>query len=252
MLLEKIKNVQINLLEIVTVIFFTAIGYCLLYKYSFYNTLDIPWFITNVTPQFLFLTSLKLLFTSVIFCLIGYALGNLGNSIKRRNRILIVYLILFILFVCISEYYTNVKETTNFSIYSIRYSEIFYCFYMFSCALLFTLLYKILKNEQTLKEIYISRGVKRTNSTPIFFIILLGITLIIQPTFFGKREAQYIIENREIYLNKAKLKGINQNWYVIESMGDKFLLIDARNKIKIIEYKDIEYIQTINLLNPAD
>ncbi|MDC5208308.1 hypothetical protein OHW43_11595 [Acinetobacter baumannii] len=245
MLLEKIKNVQINLLEIVTVIFFTAIGYCLLYKYSFYNTLDIPWFITNVTPQFLFLTSLKLLFISIIFSLLGFLLGSIGNTKSVRAKIKLFFLILFILFFSFSLYNHNIKNTSNFTIYSVRDSDIFYCFYMFACGLLGTLFYKTIKSKDPQNKFKISSTNNRQKVSAFLFITIMGLTLLLQPIYFGNKEANYLLENRQTTLNKTKLKSINEDWFVIETMGEKFLLINNNNKIKIIEYKDIEYIQRV-------
>ncbi|MDO0888744.1 hypothetical protein NCW36_15555 [Acinetobacter pittii] len=65
-----------------------------------------------------------------------------------------------------------------------------------------------------------------------------------QPMYFGKVEAKKILNDKEIYLSKALLKDSIKEWYLIESMGDKVLLIDKRNHIKIVEYKELDLIQT--------
>ncbi|HCA5028895.1 TPA: hypothetical protein MW160_002766 [Acinetobacter baumannii] len=45
-------------------------------------------------------------------------------------------------------------------------------------------------------------------------------------------------------MNKVLLKDTIKDWYLIESMGDKVLLIDRKNNIKIVEYKELDFIQT--------
>ncbi|MDR0068553.1 hypothetical protein RFX60_15005 [Acinetobacter sp. 11520] len=74
-----------------------------------------------------------------------------------------------------------------------------------------------------------------------FFLIIL---FFMQPMFFGKSEASNILKHKETYLSKALLKDSIKDWYLIESMGDKVLLIDKKNNIKIVEYKEIDLIQT--------
>ncbi|CAA0221869.1 hypothetical protein NQ661_16725 [Acinetobacter baumannii] len=243
MLLEKIRSVQINLLEIVTVIFFLALGYCLFYKYSFYNALGIPWFITNITPQFLFLTSLKLLFITIIFSLLGYLFASIGNTLSIRKIIYLIFLVLFILMGIFYQYTIQSNKQMSSTFYSVRYSDIFYCFYIFSCGLLSTLFYKVIKSKDPNNEFKISRISKKIKIFAHLFIVSMGLILLLQPIYFGLLEANNILQNRQTSLNKTKLKSLNQDWYVIETMGEKFLLIDNNNKIKIIEYKDIEYIQ---------
>ncbi len=79
-----------------------------------------------------------------------------------------------------------------------------------------------------------------------FFLIIL---FFMQPMYFGKVEAKKILNEKEIYLSKALLKDSIKDWYLIESMGDKVLLIDKKNNIKIVEYKEIDLIQTDKKLN---
>ncbi|HBI9040135.1 TPA: hypothetical protein JI392_RS14085 [Acinetobacter baumannii] len=79
-----------------------------------------------------------------------------------------------------------------------------------------------------------------------FFLIIL---FFMQPMYFGKVEAKKILNEKKIYLSKALLKDSIKDWYLIESMGDKVLLIDKKNNIKIVEYKEIDLIQTDKKLN---
>jgi len=244
MLREKLEKVQISLLELVTVLSFIALGYCLIYKYSFYKTLDISWFISNITPQFLFLTSLKLLFTTLIFCFLGYIIGNWGRNLIKRRIImgcLTVFLVCFF-----TLYYLKSDKLQNpyFEIFSLKGSELFYYCYAFTLSIMVNIGYKIYEKEKNnVRNIfdYIF------NLTYIGIIIMcLGVLLILQPMYFASKEANFILENKEKTLNKVKIKASKEEWFLIEAMGDKYLLIDKDQNFKILEYKDIDIIQRKN------
>ncbi|MEN8942651.1 hypothetical protein [Acinetobacter baumannii] len=243
MLRKQLEKVQISLLELLTALSFVVLGFCLIYKYSFYNTLDISWFISYITPQFLFLTSLKLLFTTLILCILGFTIGNLGTTSQKRVIIMGFLAILLISFFTFYYYQSNKLENPYFEIYSLRGSELYYYCYAFTLSLMVNLGYRIIEND---KNEFFSRKItyiyNRIMSTLV--IITLGILLIYQPMYFGSREAIFLLKNKEKYLNKVNLKASKEEWFLIEAMGDKYLLIDKKQKFKVIEYKDIDVIQS--------
>jgi len=71
-MLKEIKlPLNTSLLELATVSFFIAVGYSILYKYHFYSELGIEWYIYSLTPNFILLSSVKLLFSIMLGAVIA-------------------------------------------------------------------------------------------------------------------------------------------------------------------------------------
>lgn len=249
---EKFKSLQFSILELLSLLSFIGLCYCLFYKYHFYNMLGIPWFITNLSPQFIFFASLKLIIIASIYLIFGFLVGIL--SIKFANRVvkvgsaplillsLIFYFIIFLFFQYrLPEYILSFKTADFlFSYLCLNFGTYLGAFYQ-----QFTVKEELINEDILLYNGGLQRKFikykKQINFTSSIFLIIL---FLMQPMFFGKSEASKILKHKETYLNKAILKDSKTDWYLIESMGDKVLLIDKKNNIKIVEYKELDFIQT--------
>ncbi|WP_368678430.1 hypothetical protein [Acinetobacter lactucae] len=258
MLKDKISRVELSLIEIFSILTFIGLGYCLIYKYTFYQKLGIPEFITNLTPQFLFLTSLKLLFIGIYSIIIGIIYGYIITKLMKifpplklsSHNIsiptigtILVFLIPYLFFENkIPEYLMDFKT-----------SDIFYSYFITICTSLVVMNFKyyldikrISQNESLPKNLMITP--KKVFKFKMELAIILVFTTVIiyffQPYYFGTKEAKNILYKKEETLNKILLKETIKDWYLIESMGEKLIIIDKKNNIKIIEYKDLDFIQT--------
>lgn len=249
---EKFKSIQFSILELLSLLSFIGLCYCLFYKYHFYNTLGIPWFITNLSPQFIFFASLKLIILASIYLIFGFLSGIL--FIKFANRVLkvgsaplillslIVYFIIFLFFQYrLPEYILTIKTTDFlFTYLCLNFGIYLGAFYQQFTVKEDTINEDILLYNGGIQRNFIKYKKQINYASSIFLIILF----LMQPMFFGKSEASKIIKHKETYLSKAILKDSIKEWYLIESMGDKVLLIDNKNNIKIVEYKELDFIQT--------
>lgn len=249
---EKFKKVQFSLLELLSILSFLGLCYCLFYKYHFYNTLGIPWFITNLSPQYVFFASLKLIIFATILLTIGYVMGffisKYSFKVVRVGSAplilisIIAYFILFLIF----------QNSLPEYIFTIKSSELLVSYLFLNTGVFLGAFYQqVTTNEDIVNEdILLYSGTiqmqfikykKEVIYASSFFLIIL---FFMQPMYFGKVEAKKILNDKEIYLSKALLKDSIKEWYLIESMGDKVLLIDKKNNIKIVEYKELDFIQT--------
>lgn len=269
MIKDKFSKIQFSLVEIISALTFIGLGNCLLYKYFFYKQLGISWFITNLTPQFLFLTSFKFLFISIlglsIGSLIGYLAGNERSSLIYSPPKSIVIFALFSFLIVFLFFQEKIPE----EIYSVKTSEAFFIYFNILCGFFSTFFYaQILSNRRFVYKYYLKYLEKKNTehmknmqkkienkvaisqqSTTYFILLIIAALYLIQPFYFGNKEAKNIIKNKEKFLNKVLLKDTIKDWFIIESMGDKVLLIDKKNNIKIVEYKELDFIQTDKKLN---
>lgn len=255
MLNKKINHIQINLYEILIVLVFIALGYCLFYKYAFYKTLDIPWFITNITPQFLFLTSLKVIFTGIVFFILGYIIGKIGKNTKVRKAIFYFFATVFIIFTSTLIFLFFTKNNNDLSILNLQYFDFLNAYFVSNFGYLTSLAFRqynlklkklnlgstIIHKNQEIEERLLKEKLYK------YLITMSGLSIFsaycLQPISLGANEANYLLTFKKEYMNESKIKGSNDIWYLIEVMGDKVLLINSTNKIKIIEYKDLDFIQ---------
>lgn len=247
MLREKIKNMHLSVYEFVIILAFIALGYCLLYKYSFYKTLEIPWFISNLTPQFLFLSSFKVLFFGISYFVSGYLLGILCNNFKILNKLIYANLLLVLILSGLYLYQRYNNFFFDLPILNINFQFFFMFFLVFSLGYSFKIgnFYEVYVETKT-TSIYNSKpknDLKKYINLTMIFLVILGAYISI-PTSLGEMTAKDIINKKENHLNKVLLKDSVKDWYLIETMGDKVLIIDKMNNIKIIEYKELDFIQT--------
>lgn len=133
MLKEKFSEIKFNLVEAISFLSFIALGYCLIYKYSFYQSLGVPWLITSLTPQFIFLTSLKLLFISLISITFGFTYSYAFIRISKYfpqldiKIILPINVVILLVFVFL---YTKLEKILPQFYLSFKTSDIYYSYFI--------------------------------------------------------------------------------------------------------------------------
>lgn len=228
-MLKEIKlPLNTSLLELITVSFFFAIGYSILYKYSFYKTLGIDWYVYSLTPNYIVFSSVKMLFNLLVGVLLGIFLFRNMNSSGRLVLSAIFMFILLLLNLLFFKIYPEV------SVFSRKEISIF---------LMGVALINLLKYTLTLYKKYPFDSFAKFISA--FYLVFLFVIIILIPASLGKSEAKYVKENLgtldDVELNNEKIM-----WRILELNNDKLMLITEtkENKLafKIVEYKDVKII----------
>lgn len=218
---------NIGLIELLTLSFFLSVGVSLLYRYGFYSTLGIGWYLNNLSPQYLFISSLKFVVPIFLSFLVGAFLSLKFNKFTNGA----IFQMLFFLFLIAS--YLLIKIIP--SLLSISLLTIFLVAFFFD----------LLKNTIPIIRSIVTNDVEpRVNiSKSILMIILIFNTLVIIyiPFAYGKIEAFEIKENK-VVLSQASLSGDKRNWLILEINGDKALVMNEVNKniFRVVEYKEVK------------
>ena len=229
---------RVSIAELLTILFSVSVGISLLYKMGFYNSLGINWYIHNLTPQQLFISSIKLVSISLIGILVGLWLGT-KISERQSNLIFIVStaIIFFITFVG--------KKIIAVNLY----------FIIMDWLLMFTLNFIVamfLINSRALitskdKSILVNVEPKKINNFDRFerySVVLMFILGVTSMPYASGSDAGKKVLNNQANLNSVILKDKSSNWLLVEMSGDKVLLKKNTKEavFKIIEYKEIETI----------
>lgn len=238
------KNFPFNLspLEGITLSSFIAIGFCIIYKTAYYNNIGVPWLINSLNPQLILISSIKFIFILLLFSLIGFLI--IYSVRTNRNLALGVLLILTLLsctFIIITTptppkiLANSIDLKINFSFISSAVIAIMLG--SFSC-------FGYINSKYILELKNIDSGFKKGSVS--FYAILVSATLICFPYFIGAYEAKYILK----YISKqnsVSIKDSSESWFIIELISDKAIIMDIKKeKIKIIEVKDINYIKKLD------
>lgn len=220
---------RVSIAEILTALFIGSVGLSILYKYGFYEELGISWYVFTLSPQQLFLSSINLIFFSILGILMG-ALNSFYN--EKYWEIAIVIIMLILLSFLFSN--TLVFPTLKRGMYIFMISAVFTV-----SALNFSF-YFTNKSDNTLAPLDNSNNFfNRVGPQVVSLGMIVGLLSFIY--FEGKAEAE-----RLTLLNTTKsiikLKNNDDRWILIDMNGDKALMIkDSENReFKIVEYKEIE------------
>ncbi|UBQ39388.1 hypothetical protein LCH18_08485 [Acinetobacter johnsonii] len=222
---------KLSLAEILTVLFFVSVGISMFYKYGFYSELGIGWYIDNLAPQQLFISSLGLVGSSFIGAGVGYFLGT--KLSQKQSGILLFTIVLSV---------TTFQMTTGY--FSSNYDLISKLYLMLMNTII---VMELVNDKQVKKSKLLNIPVKKEGAFDkiIRFILpaLFIVGLVGMPYAIGVDSANAILKNKS-KLNKVTLKDKTNNWLLIEINGDKVLLKQNSKKpiYKIIEYKEIESI----------
>lgn len=225
-LLKKLNN--LSGFEVISITFFISVGISLIYKYGYYSTLGIDWYINILTPQYLFMSSFMLLAFIFLGMLIGVVLG-----LKCRDFIssilgqaIFVLLLLGLFFAHILDREIDFKLMVTF----------------LSAIMVFTVIdaYKTTPIQHNGSQLY-----KFINIIRILLIDLPIIFILFAPYYYGKKEAEILLSGKH-NLNIVSLDSDPKKWLLLEMNGDKALLVNKSNfkNFKLIEYKDIKELNT--------
>ncbi|MCU4539612.1 hypothetical protein KTJ16_00260 [Acinetobacter bereziniae] len=224
---------KISLVELLSLSFFIAVGFSLMFKYAFYSTLNIPWYLNSLTPQYLFISVLLYLFPVVTGIFSGIYFGNKFN-IKWVKIITTIILSIVLFIFGLTDFWKT--KLFFFVLTSLN------CFTIMAFATALPL--------KSINKIIISSTVRNEiNTKNKFFMILLNIFMLFaigslssMPYLMGKYEGKYLLSNKNEY-NLVVLKD-KTLWRMVEMNNEKVLLISNNkfNSFTIIEYKEIKQI----------
>lgn len=230
-MLKEIKlPLNLSLMEVASLLFFLIIGYLFIYRYNFYNVLGLNWYISNISATHVLISSIKIFINIIIGGLIGLIFIKIANMCKDKAELFLLIMINFLVIFLMILFYFFEYGYSGFLLYSID-MFIVMCY----VSVVVTGRFAIKTNKKTNKLLWL-------NYICIIFIFISA------PAYSGIRDAKKIIDKREDILSIAILKENKNNWYLMEVMGDKALLIKEnngdkiKNEFRLIEYKEIESI----------
>jgi len=218
---QKIKLKFSEILELFSLAFIFSIGISSFYKYIYYNELGIPWYIYSLTPQYIFTSTLPLLFVMILGILVSIYINSTKSEILI-NFVPFLGMFIYILIIFIFKTFLNIYIT----------------FFIFNI-LIFTSgidIYNICKK--------FSYNLNFKKKLEIYSFVFVLVSLFIF-TALTATNASILVGSKDNKLNPVVLKSKEEGWYMLEMNGDKVLLIknDIYKKFKIIEYKEIIEIQ---------
>lgn len=226
-----------NLLEILTILFFISVGISLTYKIGFYSTIGADWYIQNLSPQQLFISSFRVSLASLLGVILGCYLG-----FKLK--------------------YKTVEKITFFSLIFYMAARIYISStsYGHSVVIDFDIALLILNALTVMFMITIERENKQYNNfnfigplnvnlittTKIdsFFKFLFLMFFLFAPYAIGIDKGNLVNKNESNY-SYVKIKNDSSCWLLIDLNGDKVLIkkVSKNEQIfKLVEYKEIQQI----------
>lgn len=217
---------NMSVLELLTIAAFAAIGYSIIYKYSFYSTLRVDWYLYSLQPNYILFSSIKLIFLILVGALLGGAiLKPITSLIKTIIIYLGFYIISVIIIIFISDYWVFGIGRSNITILIM--------------GIFLSILIKISLLIINSGEI----GEKYKYYFILFIVVGLSFLSYSIPSLIGERDAKNLITNPKS--NLVKIKNEKGEWFLIELNVDKALIMNKKdNKLfKLMEYKDIDTIR---------
>jgi len=218
---QKIKLKFSEILELFSLAFIFSIGISSFYKYIYYNELGIPWYIYSLTPQYIFTSTLPLLFVMILGILVSIYINSTKSEILI-NFVPFLGMFIYILIIFIFKTFLNIYIT----------------FFIFNI-LIFTSGIDIYNSS---KKFSYNLNFKKKLEIYCFVFVLVSLFIF---TALTATNASILVGSKDNKLNPVVLKSKEEGWYMLEMNGDKVLLIknDIYKKFKIIEYKEIIEIQ---------
>lgn len=237
------NHIRITFFESLTVLSFVAVGYALLYKFSFYYNLGVPWYLTTISPLSLFISSLLFFITSCIGIGLGFFVYRIVIFFdnKYQNIIpLIIASIILVTLVVISLPILSYWQTSIIKDYIdiILINQIF-----------------LVSTPTFLLLIHLNLHFKRNEDlkiSKIYKILLITLFLFVLSAYlFGSLEAKSVLEKRnlsEVILTidtKGNSEKVLEKWFLVDLIGEKALIMkNNQQKIfRLIEYKEISEIK---------
>lgn len=256
----------VSLMELSTLMFFVALGYLCIYRFSFYNTLGISWYFSSITPTQILTSSFNSIFSLIFGGAISVLIFNISKLFKTYRECVLHIIFLIILVVWgILMLSDSGKLFPNFSLMLnsrelSSTSILHYVVALFMLRLVIRTHNTIIRSRITeIEHIEVPDHVltpknkiekyeKQKKEAVILLLSLVFMIVLTTPFTTGHKDALFLLKNREHTLNLVKVKSSTDHWYLIEMAGDKILLINKNesqkleNDFKLIEYKDVENI----------
>lgn len=235
LLVEFLKKA--NLLEVLTILFFISVGISLTYKIGFYNEIGAEWYIQNLSPQQLFISSFRVSFASILGIIIGCYLG-FKLKYKTVEKITAFALILYLtakFFMSSTAY--GYRLVTNLDIALLILNAL-------SVMFMITIERenKIYNNSNFIGPLKVNSNTTTKFDSFLKFLFLL--ILLYAPYAIGKDKGMQV--NKNEYDNSyVNIKNDPNNWLLIDMNGDKVLVrkVSKSEKIfKLVEYKEVQKI----------
>lgn len=226
-----------SLLELATVSFFIAIGYSIIYKYFFYNELGIEWYVYSLSPNFIILSSIKIIFTLILSASLGI---YIFMGVKSIGRVLFYMFIIIILMITL----LLLNYAMDYIVFSSR--VLFLCF--IGMLLVGLSKYCMLGYDYTNNfkdEIDEKRHLHLERYYFLIYIVFVVFLILSVPATIGISEARDIKKNLH-NLDRVLLKDHKLIWRMLELNNEKLLLVSKTTEkvliFKIVEYKDVKII----------
>lgn len=228
------KLLSLGILEVTTTAFFISVGISLIYKSGFYSKLGIDWYLSNLSPQYIFISSLGLVAPVFLSIFLGVFLSikyrKILNSIGGQS----------LCFIFTFGWLIALKLD-----FPIPFIAIISAFIIFLTTLMIESA-QILSSRFALEDIGVkqNKDILVMKSYMLFCLIYSVSSIFYAPYLYGQAEASEIISKKS-KLNQVELSSDNRGWLLLEMNGDKALLINSANlqSFKIVEYKDIKEIK---------
>lgn len=227
---------KITLIECLTILFFISVGIAILFKLGFFHTLGLEWYIQNLSPQQIFISSISLCFISILGAISGFFAAK--QFLSNENQMLLWCIGVVSLGFCITYFKSYIDPDYPSYIYVFLLNFILIlCLtdHVRDVRKLITLRTEVeVSGEKISKIVVFSQGF-------IYIILLLIIiSTVLMPYMLGKDKADQLLKNKQ-NLNQVYIKGSKDKWYIVDANGDKFILMKDSEKIiyKIVEYKEL-------------
>lgn len=225
---------KVSLVELLSLSFFISVGFSLIFKYAFYNQLNIIWYLNSLTPQYILISTLFYIFPIITGILIGLIIGTIQSLKSIKKIVLIFFIVIFASF---------------FMDFLVKSKLFFFALITINCFIITSystaLFSKSLENQNTIIISSTYKEFEEEKKLNIFFYIFIFsmiFSILSLPYLMGVYEAKYLLKNKNKY-NLALLKD-NTKWRIIEMNNDKILLISNSkdNSFLITEYKEVKKI----------
>jgi hypothetical protein len=237
---NKLKDLfEFSLIEVLTIIFFAAIGYAFNYKINLYSQLGVSWFLGSVSPNYVFVTSIHFITSSVM----GASLGLLITSQKFEKHLLKI--MFGVLFICLILGGFIVIGFDLIVTYLGGYSSsLLFVFY----GLMTTYYIVLLRLNLFIRKNMKNDGEPTEQSFLFVWIIIAFGLYFLTPAFIGNIEAKNIEARPELFLTLVKLKDNSEKWFLVELLNDKALVKKegVEKTYKLVDYKDIDLYQDVS------
>ena len=237
LILEYLKKA--SFVEILTILFFLSVGVSLTFKIGFYNALGVGWYIQNLTPQILFISSIKIIFIFLVGIFIGSTIGIKFNE-RMVTTLTFSIIALYLSFRGLIEPFFDIQ--IEFSDY---FGVVLFLFYLSTSMFLVSLEFKNRKYNDPLFVGPLNRMSRQALMLDNAFKYVLIFSLFFLPYVSGGDAGRLVKNNNKN--SEVVVKNDSRKWHFVDMSGDKVLLkmINPKDDVfKVVEYKDIDTITT--------